>query len=317
LNTDSTTRAYFGPDSKFEFPDLSEVCVSEIKSMIAKTPRMTAGSTKLTAKQIAMRYELEIQNGLAASLVSLVSDVPAATDDDHLLSGSLAIKVGKLRNFMLEKADAMVAAPYQCELLQTLNQGASKLVAQLNIPMPPMVNNLMGIRVLIDDLDTSTDIPTGTGLAAVHIDKPEMLIGMASMLVPGFENLDLANQSEPVKIPADMLPIQGVNVFALMSDNAIGAAIGEQKAPELSAFMAAEPQDSGIFFSATYDQARQAELQNQLSEKWNTGSDKQPAAARKFAEEVRKSYISMLGRSRVEMRFTEDGLVVDTRMTFK
>jgi len=248
LNPDSTTRTFLGTDSGLDFPVLDAVCIAEIKSMVSKAPRMTAGTTKLTANEIAVRYNLEIESALAGNLASLVSDVPAAIDGDQLLSGSLALKVGKLRSFVLEKVTAIVTQPYQCGILQELNQSAKELVNQLEIPMPPMVNNLMGARILVDDFNPAANILDGSGLLAIYVDKPEMFVGLASMMIPGFDKLDLANQSEPVRIPTEMIPIGPADVFALMGDNAIGVAVGEQQAKGLVAFMDVKPQRNGTFF---------------------------------------------------------------------
>jgi len=317
LNPDSTTHTYLDPEMGFDPSLFDAVCVAEARSMIAKAPRMTAGTTKLTANEIGMRYEVEIENSLASNLAALVSDTPAAEDGDHLMSASLALQIGKLRNFVLEKANAIVATPYQCEELQELNQSAAELVTQLNIPMPPMVNNLMGVRVKVDNFNPTGQIPQGDGLLAIHVDKPEMFVGMASMMVPGFDGLDLANQSEPVKIPAEMLHMEDLDVFALMTENAIGAAVGEQHAGELVKFMAAKPQDNGTFFSISYDMAKQIEIQMAMSEKFGIDMDEDQSPANELAEAVRESYSAMLGRSRVDMRLTGDGLVIDSIISFK
>ena len=189
LNPDSATHAYLGPIADFDPASIGEICVAEIKSMVAKAPRMTAGTTVLSANEIGMRYELEIESSLASGLATLVSSTPVATEDDNLLSASLALNIGKLRTFMLEKATAILTTPYQCEMLQDLNRNAGELADQLNIPMPPMVNNLLGARIRLDDLDVTTDIPRGNGLLALHVDKPEMFIGMATMMVPGCSRL--------------------------------------------------------------------------------------------------------------------------------
>lgn len=319
LNPDSATHSYLGPDIDIDFDpaSLDAVCIAEIKSMVAKAPRITAGTTKLTASEIGMRYELEIESSLASGLAALVSDTPVATDGDYLLSGSLALMVGKLRSFVLEKVNAIVASPYQCEMLQALNQNATELVNQLNIPMPPMVNNLMGARIRLDNFDPGSEIPQGEGLLAIHVDKPEMFVGMASMMLPGFDNLDLANQSEPVRIPAEMLPIEGLDVFAMMSDNAIGVSIGEQLAGGLAEFMAATPQNGGTFFSVSYDMAKQMEIQAAMSENLGIDMDADESPADELAEAVRESYATMLGRSRIDMRFSGDGLVIDSTISFK
>ena len=76
--------------------------------------------------------------------------------------------------------------------------------------------------------------------------------------------------------------------------------------------MAAKPQDGGTFFSVSYDLERQAEIQAEMSKTWNTDSGKETSGVHEFSEAMKSSYTSMLGRSRVDMRFTGEGLVIDT-----
>ncbi|NOR18617.1 MAG: hypothetical protein GQ538_00840 [Xanthomonadales bacterium] len=321
LNADSATHSYLGEDMHFDIASLDAVCVAETRAVIAKAPRMTAGTTKLSTNEIAFRYELEIENSLAAGLAALVSNTPAAAETDSLFSASLALQVGKLRAFILEKATAIAATPFECNELQQLNQGATELAAQLNIPMPPMVNNLMGVRASMDKFDPTGDFPQGTGLLALHVDKPEMFVGMATMMVPGFEELDLQNQSEPVRIPADMIHMEGLDIFALMGDEAIGASIGEENASNLGAFMNAKSQDDGTFFSISYDIAKQMEIQMAMSEHFGIQQDNDQSAHDEFSDEfsaaVMDSYSAMFDRSRVDARLTSSGLVIDSSITFK
>lgn len=317
LDPGSHTRGMLGDKLNSELDSLDAVCVEEVKSMIAKTPRMTAGITRLTANEMAMRYDLEIEPSLATSLAALVSDVPAATPGDYLLSASLALKVGKLREFVLEKATALTANPYQCSRLQDFNDEAEKLVSQLNIPMPPMVNNLLGVRIMINDYDPSTSLTRGDGLLAVHVDKPEMFVGMASMIIPGFENLDLANQKEPVRIPPEMTHLEGMDVFALMGQSAIGVAVGEQHLAELKPFMNAAPQTNGTLLSVSNNLAKQMEMEAALTSQFNIDIDHDDTPVHEFSEAMKQVYTDMLGQSRVDVRLTPDGLHIDSSMTFK
>jgi len=327
LNTDSDTRSYLDPELVQEFPVLDAVCTAEIKAMVEKAPRMTAGTTKLTVDEFGMRYELEIENSLAMSLAGLVSDTPTAVDGDHLLSASLAINIGKLRSLVLEKVTDIVTTPYQCAILNDVNQQAAELVTQLNVPMPPMINNLMGARILVEEFDPAVDVLQGSALVAMHVDNPEMFVGMATMMVPGFDNLDLANQSEPVRIPPETLQMEDIEVFVLVGDTAIGAAVGSEQVGELKGFMDAKPQDSNTFFSVSYDLARQVEIQEKLAQKYNfdaSGHDSEMSDPQMrdshmndLAEAFKQSYSDMLGRSRFDMRFTSEGLVIDSLMTFK
>ena len=317
LNPDSNTRKILGEQVDTHMASLDAVCITELKSIIAKTPRMTAGVTRFTDNEVAMRYDLEIESSLASGLAALVSDTPSAGTGNHLLSASLAIRVGKLRNFVLEKATALVATPYQCAKLQDFNEQAEQIMTQLNIPMPPMVNNLMGLRVRVDDFDPAKEFTQLDGLLAIHVDKPEMFVGMASMMVPGFENLDLANQTEPVRIPAEMLHMEGIDVFALMSDHAIGASIGEQHVKDLGGFMKAKPQDNGTFLSVSHDMAKQMQIQAALTGKYQVEPDQNPLKINEYSEAVKDVYMKILDRSRVEMRLTDEGLHLDSSITFK
>ncbi len=317
LNPESSTRNALGTHMDAHIASLDAVCVSEIKSIIAKAPRMTAGTTRLSANEVAVRYDLEIENLLASGLAALVSATPAASTGNHLLSASLAIKVGKLRSFVLEQATAVATTPYQCAELQDLNDQAAQLMTQLNIPMPPMVNNLMGVRVRVDDFDPSMEISQANGLLALHVDKPEMFVGMASMMLPGFEKLDLANQTEPVRIPPEMTYMPGLDVFALMSDTAIGASVGEKHVKDLAGFLSAKPQDDGTFFSISHDMAKQLEVQAAVAEKFQIDTEAGHSAPHEYSEALKKAYTDMLGYSRVDMRLTPDGLMIDSAMTFK
>lgn len=335
LDTDSFTRNHLANVSSFEAPVLDPVCIAEFKSIAAKAPRMTSGMTTLETDEWAVRYDLDLQSPLASSLAALVSDTPVAADGDHLFSASLAIQVGKIRTFLIEKANQVIASPYQCEQLQNLNVNAQNLVEQLNIPMPPMINNLMGFRVKVDDIDPQMEYSEGSGLLALYVDKPEMFVGMASMMLPGFEELDLANQKDPVKIPSNLTRVEGVNVYALMSNNAIGAAIGDQDPAALAPFLKAEPQNSGTLFSMSVDMAGQMKLSNAFTDQWEDSgfsgmeegwkddtddldeADEEALRMIEFSNALEASYAEILGRSRIDVNLNSKGVTIENRITFQ
>jgi len=325
LNPDSYTRGLLDPEMTTRLDSLDAICVAELKSIIARTPRMTIGTTLLSSNEVAVRYDLEIEKSLASSLAALVSDIPSAADGDHLLSVSLAIKVGKLREFLLERATAIAGdesrqlppSPYQCEHLQEFNEQAAQLVTQLNIPMPPMVTNLLGVRAMVSDYDPAKAVTEGSGLLALHVDKPEMFVGMASMMVPGFEKLDLANQSEPVRIPSEMMPFEGLEVFALMGTNAIGVSVGAQHVQDLATFINVKAPGDGTLLSVSHDMGKQMTIQAALDGHLDFDAGEEQPGADEFAEAVEKAYADTLGRSRVDVRLTADGLHIDTSLTFK
>ena len=93
--------------------------------------------------------------------------------------------------------------------------------------------------------------------------------------------------------------------------------MGERNAKDLGTFLSAKSQDSGTFLSVSHDMAKQLEIQAALSETMGIDQDEQYSPAHEYSEAVKQSYSAMLDRSRVDMRLTSDGLVIDSSMTFK
>ena len=89
--------------------------------------------------------------------------------------------------------------------------------------------------------------------------------------------------------------------------------MGEQHAGDLEDFMSAKSQNDGTFLSISHDMAKQMEIQSALTDDMK-GDHGQ---VHEYSREIQDVYIDMLGRSRVSMRFTDDGLVIDSTMTFK
>ena len=99
-----------------------------------------------------------------------------------------------------------------------------------------------------------------------------------------------------------------------MGDSAIGASVGEENSGGLEAFMNLKQQNNGTFLSVSYDMAKQMEIQAAMEDTLQISTK---TAAHEYSEAVREAYTAMLGRSRVDMRFTTSGLVIDNKVTFK
>ncbi|MBT8062431.1 MAG: hypothetical protein KJO85_07085, partial [Gammaproteobacteria bacterium] len=200
---------------------LDDVCKAEFRSIVAKMPRLVAGTTELSADVIGISYQLEIENSLAEKLTGLVADVPVADrDPGKVMTVAVGLKVGALKAFLTEQASAIVDSPYQCAHLQNANQQARTAFAQLSQPVPfPFINNLKGFRASLDEIDYENFQPENVrGLFALEVEKPQMLIGMAQMFIPGMEELDLQSGSDPVALPQELLTFAsgGMKIYAAM-----------------------------------------------------------------------------------------------------
>ncbi len=316
----SRTAAWLNALGDYRPGDVPQACAAEARLMAGFTPRMVAGVTEMTADTVGMRYQLEIEPSLAGELADLVADVPPASRNPaYALTLSLGIRVGALREFLLEKFNAMAASPFQCPQLAHLNQQIMQAATSLNQPMPPFIGNLKGLRAALSELDAAKIDPMAMrGLMSLEVVSPQMVIGMASMMIPGFEELDIQPGNDPVRLPEELISVvtPETEIHAVMTSDAIGLSIGKGLQDELMDFMELEQDNDGAFLSVEYDMAAMAGVQSQQFEQWQTDSGEQNENLQAQAELV-ALYRDMLDRGRQEFRFTEEGLTIDNRMSFK
>jgi hypothetical protein len=284
---------------------------------------MTAGTTELGASAIAYQYRLESPKTLAGQLAGLVARLPAAdAQSDRLLDLSLGVRLGAVRDFLRDQSKAITEDPYTCEYLQDLNGSAERLLAQLDQPMPPFVNNFRGVRLSLSELAYGGElVPADVrGLLALHVEQPEMFVGMAQMLLPDLSTLALTPGGEPVEVPPSLIPVPDVVAFAAMSQDAIGLSVGAGEEALLPGFLAQEPGPEGVFLSAGYDMAAYLDQAEKFAD---TLQGEEPeerdgtSAAVAIAESARQAYLEMADRNYTTLKFGPDGLVIDGRVTFR
>lgn len=319
LNPASYTATRLNTAFGYDASQTSPVCAAEYRAIVAHAPRASAGVTELTGNSLGMRYRVKIEENLADQLARLVADIPkASAAGDAVFSLSLGIEVGRLREFLLDKFTTAAATPFQCPRLARLNQGIQAAADRLNQPMPPFIGNFRGVRVELNDFDFKNFDPAkSTGLLAIEVENPEILTGMASMFVPGMEDLDLHPGGEPVQVPQELLSMvtPDFQVRAMMTSDALGVSLGKDESGKLLPFMQLKGSDDGTFLSMEYDLAALAEAQNSFEGLAGVGGP-EAEAWRTHHEALVKAYQSMLGRTRMEFRFTDEGLVVDSHTAF-
>jgi hypothetical protein len=295
---------------------MTDQCRTEINGIIANTPFFYTGITELSETVVANQMVMQTEATLAGELINLVSDVPAASpESSYLAELALGLKVGPVRDFLRNKATAIVTQPYQCEFLQNMNEYAQQASDQLNQPIPPMVNNLLGLRAAISRIGSPDAPQSAEGMVALHVTQPEMLIGMAQMLVPTLAELNLAPGEPPVQVPADMLPFPDLVLFAAQSESAIGLAVGEGQQNTLVDFINQKGTSGGTFLSVNYDTATYLQMTADLTE--DVLDESGHSAPDGFTESAKAVYESIADRSDTRIGFNSDGLVIDSKMTFK
>jgi hypothetical protein len=332
LQPDSLLARTIGASGAASLAQLSTECRNELRSIIGHTPRLVAGATELTPNVIGMRYVIETQPELAKQLLNLVADVPMAdTASARMLELAFGLKLGAARDLLREKMAAITQAPYQCEHLQDLNEQAGAALARLDQPMLPLLNNFRGLRLSLSQVSMSQAIPASLqGMLALHVDQPEMFVGMAQMFLPDLASLALAKGQPPVQLPASLIPVPGVIAFAALSDDAIGISIGAGQEGGLPSYLQRAGSGDGAILSLNYDTAAYLDLTRQVSESLHGEAGGQDAAhadtaaavsgedvARQIALSMQQAFKAVADRSQLSLRFADSGLVIDSRMSFK
>lgn len=313
----------------FDATNLAPECVSEVRDIISNTPRFTVGTTELTADAVGFQYRVETKSSLAQELVALVANIPLADPlSTKLMEFSFGMRLGALRDFLRNKMAAIEASPYQCEHLQDLNTSAEEAFASLNQPLPPLINNFRGIRASLSEISVEEDFAQGSkGVAAIHVEKPQMFVGMAQMFVPDLAEMTLEPGSAPVRLPETMIPMPGVVAFAALSDESIGISLGEGEQDALPAYLAQSAGSDGTFLSTNYNMAAYMEMTGNLGDRIDDMHDnldpsdpemheyQQPFI--RIGEAVQNVFKEISDRNHLTMQFTADGFVADSRMTFK
>lgn len=327
LNPDTLLAKTLAASGEFDAATIDEQCVTEIHGIIDNAPEMNFGITELSENALAYQYRVRHPAPLAARLQELVSAIPAArTVSDRILEFAFGLKVGAAKEFVREKVTAITNDPYQCEYLQDLNRNAQTALVNLDQPMPPFVNNFRGVRLSLTEImmDHNTSIPNNAkGHLAVHVEQPQMFVGMAQMFLPDLSALAIAPGEPPVRLPETLIPVPGVVTFAAMSDDAIGLSVGEGEEAGLAAFLDEKAGPEGTFLSVNYDMKTYMEYSEKVSAQAqvvahdNDNHDAGIEALHAIGEAAEKVIKETTDRSQVTMTLTADGLAIDGRTTFR
>lgn len=321
MSPDTITGRALANSGAFDPADLAPECAAEVHQIISNTPLMTVGIKELDSSVIATQYRVETPQNLASQLMGLVSKIPAAdAATDRILELAFGMRFGPVRDFLRQKATAIVENPYVCEQLLDLNDSAARALLQLDQPMPPFLNNFRGVRVSLSEItmDPGSMPESASGFMAVHVEQPQMFVGMAQMFLPDLSTLTIAPGAPPVRIPENLIPVPGLVAFAAMSDEAIGLSLGAGEESGLPAFLEQKAGPEGTFLSASYDMAAYQEYSRKMEDLSMAGHEAgNEYYPRDLANAVNEAVRQMADRSSTSMTFNAGGLVIDNRMTFK
>ncbi|MCA9547100.1 MAG: hypothetical protein KC613_22015 [Myxococcales bacterium] len=228
-------------------PPLDGVCKGEIKAMVAKAPRMVFGYTEMSASTWAAKYVVELDAGLAKDLAGLTAKLPGAMADKALMQFGLGLDVGKTIEFAKAQVKALQAAPFKCQQFAEFNEGVNQAAAGMNQPLPPVINGLRGLRVVLESGEFTGGQPKNIkGYALLAAEGADQLLAMAKGMVPPLASLNVAADGKAVALPPGMIPPVVEAPHIAMNNAAIAVSVGQGVEAKLSGLLSAAPAEAPV-----------------------------------------------------------------------
>ncbi len=250
---------------------LSPACKAEITAMIAKAPRMVAGSKELTNDTINGSFVWEMDSTLATDLATISGRIPQANSDAAISLG-MSFDLINAKALASKYVDQIVKKPYVCEHLLEMNQQATELQAKLSQPIPPFVGNFKGFNFSLDEVKLNMEaaqaanpnpkdiIETLKTQVYLAVDETQALLGMAQMMMPQLQDMDIKTDGSLItladKVPmisGKDIPIDIANLYAAVSPNTIGLSMGHDNGGVLSQKVSEPGKASLMTFTASVD----------------------------------------------------------------
>ncbi|MEM6574508.1 MAG: hypothetical protein AAF736_09575 [Pseudomonadota bacterium] len=291
---------------------LGPECTAEFKEMAGIAPMVVSGYTQFNDEAVDSIAVIELRDDIATATQQLAAPMGGMGDiDDVLFHMGFAIDVLKAKQFLTDQANAVSSDPYQCNALAELNEGMSQMSAQLAQPLPPMVGNFQGLRFSLKDMDLSTGMPQNLrALVMVGITNPQLVVGMASAMVPQLASLQLPADGTPTPLPDGLIPFPLDTPHLAMTEQGIGMSAGTGEESMLKDYLSAPPASGDLpFMVVGYDEAGLAMYQQQIQE---------AMAAMAPGEEMPEFPMSdLFSRQTISASFTGRGMEMFSRAYLK
>ncbi|KGI78620.1 hypothetical protein [Oleiagrimonas soli] len=235
-------------------------CEADFARMAARVPMVSFGLTTVEPKHIGYRVNIALASDIAKTFAGIDIGLPGMDSKNAApLDVTFGMPVKEFRSFWMAQADAVAAKPFTCPALVKLNEGFGKLRMAVQKTAVPPINDLRGLRLMIDRLEipaagSSSKIPDVAGRVLIASDNPEGMLAMAQMGVPALSTMKLDKNGKPVALPADLTKMAGSTpAWAAMTDHLLGLAVGTGEEQRLADDMKASAGSTGTLLAFRMD----------------------------------------------------------------
>lgn len=297
---------------------LDAQCRSEFDAIAARAPRIVFGYTKLEAKHMTFASRLDLDSAMAQSFAKLATPPPgSAAPFASLYDMSMSLSIIKIKDFLVERSDAIVAAPFKCLALASWNEQATELKTQLTQFVPPPLSDFTGLRITFDRLDWPTDgEPDVAGQVLIASSNPMAIIGIAQMAVPALQGFSIKADGQPVTLPAGVIPNEVgfvPEIQVAMNDKALAFGTGADS--NLASYLAAPVATDGQLLRAAYS-GKLYTMLGDLSDRFSAMLPEKDRASLEQQKELYAVYARWIKHADLRINATAKGIemVQDVQM---
>ncbi len=244
----------------YDSTELSDACRTEFRELAGIMPAIEFGYRNMTPTLFDGHGILKLRSDIATGLAEVTAPVPGLGGEmDGVFTYGMGMDLRKLAAFAEARVAAIQADPYECEQLVGLNEQAASMEQSLNAPIPPMVYNVKGLLLKLDDL---SGLMQGAAFAPqsppdfralLAVDGAGALYMLGAGFLPGLAELNLEPNGETVELPPGTLPNIGETAYVAMNESAIALGMGEKAAAGLSDMLSAPPSGDEPLMAMSYD----------------------------------------------------------------
>jgi hypothetical protein len=298
--------------------DMSDACRADIRSMAGIAPRMVMGYTAITTEQFGSKVVVELRSDIAAGLAKLTAPVPGlGSNPGGLMSFGMSLDIMAMREFVETQLDAIEADPYMCEDFSAMDEAVAQARVGLEQPMMPVVYDFRGFVAQIENiegLNMATKAPPTSvdGQFLLAMENAPAMVSLGTMFSPELAGLNLQPDGQAVLLDLPQAQMMGGDVYVAMNDDAVAISVGDGAESKLGDMLTADTADNGTFLSFSMDAGRYYAFAGEaMAEAQGDDDHPMPLAIQEATQEIMLAMADMFDRMTVDVRLTEDGIVME------
>ncbi|MDA0679639.1 MAG: hypothetical protein O3A13_08000 [Proteobacteria bacterium] len=304
---------------EYDGSSLTDVCKSEILTMVGVMPRVVFGYSELTSRVMTSKIVMELRDDLATGIATLTGVVPGlGQPQGGLFSIGMSTDLLAARSFYSARLDAIEAEPFECELFADVQDSVVAGRDVLNQPIPPVVygfNGFLASVSKIDGMDLTRNVPpTSVDMRLlVAVDNAASLIAMGAMFSPELATMDIQSGGDPVRLAMPMLESIGIDAFVAMTDDAVAVSVGDGMQDGLGGMLKAATSKPSPFLVVDMDAERYyGFVSDAISVQAGTLASMPELL--EATQAMSQSIQTLIDRVGLVVNFTENGVEIESRI---